>query len=79
MLLITCVVPWGSIFVGIMLLEEPTKPEIVWEEFSFTLVYKINGEKKIIENTLICEFDGIGVDEGSTANGRVNWQAGVLI
>lgn len=63
-LLLICVVPWGSIFIGTMLLEEPAKPEIVREEFSFLLIYKINGEKKVIEDTLICEFDGIGVDEG---------------
>lgn len=63
MLFITCVLPWASIFVGTMLLEEPAKPEIVREEFSFTLVYNINGERKVIEDTLICEFDGIGVDE----------------
>lgn len=62
--LVICVVPWGSIFIGTMLLEEPPKPQIVQEEFAFTLVYEINGERKVIEDTLICEFDGIGVDEG---------------
>lgn len=59
-----CVVPWGSIFVGTMLLEEPERPKIERAEFSFTLNYKINGESKVIEDTLICEFDGIGADEG---------------
>lgn len=63
-LLLTCVLPWGSILIGTMLLEEPAKPQIVQGEFPFTLIYKINGEKKVIEDTLICEFDGIGVDEG---------------
>lgn len=63
-MLIICVVPWGSIFIGTMLLEEPAKPEIVREEFSFMLIYKINGERKVIKDTLICEYDGIGVDEG---------------
>lgn len=63
-ILIICFAPWISIFIGTMLLEESAKPEIVRGEFSFTLVYEINGERKVIEDTLICEFDGVGVDEG---------------
>lgn len=63
-LFITCIAPWAAIFIGTMLLEEPAKPEIEREEFSFTLIYEINGERKEVKDTLICEFDGIGVDEG---------------
>ena len=54
----------GKHFFGTMLLEEPKKPEIVREEFSFMLIYKINGEWIVIVDTFICDFDGIGVDEG---------------
>lgn len=64
-LLYMCIVPWVSIFIGTLLLEQPAKPEIVRGEFSFTLVYKIGGERKVVKDTLICEFDGIGIDEGS--------------
>lgn len=63
-LLYMCIVPWVSIFIGTLLLEQPAKPEIEREEFSFTLIYKIGGETKMVNDTLICEFDGIGVDEG---------------
>lgn len=59
-----CFAPWGIVYIGTLLLEEPAKPEIVREEFSFTLIYDSNGERKMIKDTLICEFDGIGADEG---------------
>lgn len=63
-LLYIAVVPWASIFVGTLLLEQPAKPEIERGEFSFTLIYKIGGEQKVVKDTLICEYDGIGIDEG---------------
>lgn len=72
---------WGIISIGTLLLEEPEKPEIVREEFSFTLIYEIGGERKLVEDTLICEFDGVGVDEargkyrkwkGELASGNTN-------
>lgn len=54
---------WVLLFIGLMQLEEPEKPQITKQEFSFTLIYSIDGEIKKIEDTLICEFDGIGIDE----------------
>ncbi|MGG1442474.1 hypothetical protein ABE354_10515 [Brevibacillus laterosporus] len=56
--------PWVMISLGISLLSNPTKPEITSGEFPFRLVYMINGETKVIEDTLICEYDGIEMDEG---------------
>lgn len=56
--------PWAMIAVGISLLPNPSKPEITYGEFPFRLEYEINGERKVIEDTLICEYDGIGMDEG---------------
>jgi hypothetical protein len=49
---------------GISILPNPSKPEITCGEFPLRLVYEINGETKVIEDTLICEYDGIGMDEG---------------
>ena len=37
----------------------PPKPKVTYGEFPFTLVYEINGEEKIIEDTLICKYDGV--------------------
>ncbi|GAA0352396.1 hypothetical protein [Bacillus horti] len=56
--------PWFALFLGISLTPNPPKPEITYGEFPFRLEYEINGETIIIEDTLICEYDGIGADVG---------------
>ena len=43
----------------------PPEPEITYGEFPFKLVYEISGEQKVIEDTVICEYDGIGIGSGS--------------
>ncbi|MFX3673177.1 MAG: hypothetical protein ACE3JQ_01845 [Paenisporosarcina sp.] len=57
-------VPWLLIFIGIHLEPNPPRPEITYGEFPFRLEYEINGERKVIQDTLICEYDGIGANEG---------------
>ena len=42
----------------------PPMPEIRYGEFPFRLEYEINGERIVIEDTVICEFDGVGWNEG---------------
>ncbi|WP_312029500.1 hypothetical protein [Paenibacillus sedimenti] len=59
--------PWLLIFIGIHSEPNPPRPEITYGEFPFRLEYVINGERKVIQDTLICEFDGFGADE---ANGK---------
>lgn len=39
----------------------PPSPQIKHGEFSFRLEYEISGERKIVEDTLICDFDGFEV------------------
>ncbi|WP_407872243.1 hypothetical protein [Paenibacillus sp. P36] len=56
--------PWLLIFIGIQSKPNPPRPEITYGEFPFRLKYEINGNQKVIEDTLICEFDGFGADEG---------------
>ena len=56
--------PWVMIAIGLIVSPNPPKPEITYGEFPFRLVYEINGQQKMIEDTLICEYDGIGLDEG---------------
>lgn len=65
MLAYTTIWPWATMFFGISSFPNPTKPEITHGEFPFHLVYEINGETKVIEDTLICEYDGIGMNEGN--------------
>lgn len=45
----------GAVF---SLMPTPPKPEITYREFPFRLEYEINGENIVIEDVLICEFDG---------------------
>ncbi|KJB85749.1 hypothetical protein AZ66_22830 [Paenibacillus sp. E194] len=56
--------PWLMIFIGNFLLPSPSRPEVTYAEFPFRLEYEINGKRIVIKDTLICEYDGIGVDEG---------------
>lgn len=45
----------GAIF---MFNSTPPAPEIKYGEFPISITYELNGETKIIEDTIICEFDG---------------------
>lgn len=56
--------PWALLYIGIQLGPNPPKPEIRYGEFPFRLEYEINGQRKVIQDTLICEYDGIGSNEG---------------
>jgi hypothetical protein len=56
--------PWLAILIGIQLEPNPSRPEITYGEFPFRLEYEINGQRKVVKDTLICEYDGIGADEG---------------
>ena len=47
----------------------PEKPEITYGEVPFKLVYEIDGETKVIEDTIICEFDGF-VNRGTAGKVR---------
>lgn len=43
-------------------LPNPPKPKITHGEFPFRLVYEIDGETKVVEDVLICEYDGFGAN-----------------
>ena len=38
---------------------KPLKPKIRHGDFPLTLVYEINGEEKVIKDTLICTYNGV--------------------
>ena len=64
-IVIVCIMlPWITIGIGIALQPNPPTPEIKYGEFPFKLTYEINGEEKIVEDTIICKFEGFGADEG---------------
>lgn len=60
----------GAIF---MFNSNPPKPEITYGEFPISVKYEVNGEIKVIEDIVICEFDGF-VSEGSNGKHR-KWKA----
>lgn len=64
-LLFLCIVS-GAIFI---FNSNPPAPEIQYGEFPFTLTYELDGEVKVIEDTVICEFDGFE-SWGSAGNYR---------
>lgn len=45
-------------FGGFTFLIPVPKPEITYGEFPFRLTYELNGEIKVIEDAIVCEFDG---------------------
>ena len=49
-------------FGGLNFLIPVPKPEVTHGEIPFQLTYEINGETKVIEDTIVCEFDGFIVE-----------------
>lgn len=58
-------VPWITLYVGLHSLPSPPPPEILYGEFPFRLEYEMNGRRIVVKDTLICEYDGVGVNTGS--------------
>lgn len=58
---------WGAAsIIGIWLFTpNPPTPEITYGEFPFEIVYEIDGEMITISDVYVCEYDGIGANEGS--------------
>ena len=58
---------------GLLFLPNPPKPEITYGEFPISVTCEVNGETRIIEDTVICEFDGFQL-EGESGKHR-KWKA----
>ncbi|MNJ46040.1 hypothetical protein D3C77_411600 [compost metagenome] len=58
-------IPWLLIFIGGQLEPNPPKPKITYAEFPVRLEYEVNGERKVAQDTVICEYEGVGWNEGS--------------
>lgn len=56
--------PWVAMSVVRAISPNPPQPEIKYGEFPFRLVYDIRGEQKVVEDAVICEYDGIAMNEG---------------
>jgi hypothetical protein len=58
------VLPWLLIYIGGQLESDPPKPKVTYAEFPVRLEYEVNGQKKVATDTVICEYDGVGWNEG---------------
>ena len=56
--------PWILIYFGILFSPNPPEPEITYAEFPLELVYTIDEKTFTINDSYICEYDGIGMYEG---------------
>ena len=56
--------PWIALYVGLQASPNPQKPEITYGEFSFRIEYEMNGRVRVVNDVMICQFDGYNVDEG---------------
>ena len=59
----------GAVF---MFMPNPPAPEIKYGEFSCRLEYELDGEIKVIEDVIICEFDGF--KNYGSAGSRREWK-----
>ena len=62
---------WG---LSILFSNTPPAPEVIYAEFPFFLEYVYQGNKHVVNDSLICEFDGYGFNEGTGSKFR-KWKA----
>lgn len=68
---------FALLFAGLFLLlqgEEQKPPQITTGEFPFVVEYEMNGENCVIEDTVVCEFDGYDLS-ALTFNKPRSWNA----
>ena len=52
---------WIILFIITLLSPNPPEPKAKYGEFPFLLEYEIDGERKIIKDALVCEYNGIEI------------------
>ena len=65
--------PWCLIYFGILLSPDPPEPQFTSAEFPFSLVYSLDGETITVNDVYVCEYEGIGIDEGRGKHIKWNW------
>ena len=53
--------------------QDETLPEITTQEFPFYVEYSVNGEVFVIEDTIICDFNGLIKGRGHNTSMRRDW------
>lgn len=63
-------ISWSGMF-----LPNPRMPEIKSAEFPFRIEIEYNGERRVFEDAILCEYDGVGVTGYGTSKHR-RWKEG---
>ena len=58
------VAPFLLVCLSVWLSPDPAKPKVLHGEFPFNFEYEKSGQKVVINDSIICDFDGIGMNEG---------------
>jgi hypothetical protein len=69
--------PWLLIGLGGLLEDDPPVPQVKYAEFPVRLEYEVNGQKKIATDTVICEYDGFGWNEGQVLLQKIDDSTGI--
>jgi len=67
-------VPFTSMSLSMCSRPDPPMPEITRAEFPFILVYTVDGEERVYEDVMTCEFAGVGNDTSRKDKYR-KWKA----
>ena len=72
------VLPWAILLFGLLFTPNPPAPAITYGEFPCRLEYELDGETKVIEDVIICEFDGFKQhgEAGKYRNWKISLQSG---
>lgn len=54
-------------------MSNPPRPEITYGEFPISIIYEVDGETKVIDDVVICEFDGF--ESRGTAGKYRKWKS----
>ncbi|TJY43850.1 hypothetical protein E5161_00085 [Cohnella pontilimi] len=64
LIVVFAILPWLLIAIGIWLEPAPPAPKLTYAEFPFRLEFESQGKLLTIKDSLICKYDGIGMNEG---------------
>ncbi|WP_438349582.1 hypothetical protein ACP8HI_02580 [Paenibacillus sp. FA6] len=66
--------PWILIYTYSLFEKNPPKPTYTYGEFPFYLEYEINGQRMIVDDKVIVEFDGFGFEGGIGSDKTIKWK-----
>lgn len=65
------VIPWMSLYFYMEAKPDPLMPKIKYAEFPFTLVYNLNDKTITYNDTIVCDYTGVGWNEGNMKKYRI--------